>query len=46
MQFATNVWTELVDIDEGTLCTFAATPSRTGEELFTFFRLADGFDRD
>jgi uncharacterized cupin superfamily protein len=32
--------------DEGTLCTIAFTPSQTGDGLFTFFRLADGFDRD
>lgn len=32
--------------DEGTLCTAARTHSQTGEPLFTFFRLADGFDRD
>jgi uncharacterized cupin superfamily protein len=32
--------------DEGTLCTIATTPSQTGDALFTFFRLEDGFDRD
>jgi uncharacterized cupin superfamily protein len=32
--------------DEGTLCTAAMTPAETGEPLFRFFRLADGFDRD
>jgi uncharacterized cupin superfamily protein len=32
--------------DDGTLCTAAHTPSHTGESLLTFFRFADGFDRD
>jgi hypothetical protein len=32
--------------DDGTLCTVAHTPSHTGDSLFSFFRFADGFERD
>jgi uncharacterized cupin superfamily protein len=32
--------------DKGTLCVMARTPSHTGEELFSFHRFADAFERE